>query len=163
MTETPPDGPAGAAGATTSGSGTPVPVDVSRDRRARIRWVVLLAGPVIGISHFMVVYLVAEAGCTGSGPGLRLFDPPVPDIVTLASTAVAALACVVSATWAHRRWRSSGAGEGPGAGGDEGERPADGIGTPDADAPIAFAGFLLSSVFLVMVLFVGVPAPLLAC
>lgn len=163
MTDTPPDGRPDGAGAKTSGSGTPVPVDVSGDKRARIRWVVLLAGPVIGIGHFMVVYLVAEAGCTGGGPGLRLFGPPVPDIVTLASTAVAALACVASAAWAHRRWRSIGADEGHAAGGDDGEQTADRIGTPDADAPIAFAGFLLSSVFLVMVLFVGVPAPLLTC
>lgn len=163
MTGAPPDGRPDGSGATTSGSGTPVPVDVSGDRRARIRWAVLLAGPVIGISHFMVVYLVAEAGCTGSGPGLRLFDPPVPDIVTLASTAVAALACVATATWAHRRWRSIGAGTDRGAAEEGGEQPADGVRTPDADAPIAFAGFLLSSVFLVMVLFVGVPAPLLTC
>ncbi|MDQ4145306.1 MAG: hypothetical protein M3198_16505 [Actinomycetota bacterium] len=37
---------------------------------------------------------MAEAGCTGDGPGLQLFDPPVPTIVTLAAAAVAAVACL---------------------------------------------------------------------
>jgi uncharacterized protein (DUF2267 family) len=43
-----------------------------------------VAGPVIWSVHFMLVYLVVEAGCSGDGPGLRLFDPPVPTVVTLA-------------------------------------------------------------------------------
>ena len=34
--------------------------------------VVFLGGPVIWFSHFMVVYLVAEAGCTGGGGHVTL-------------------------------------------------------------------------------------------
>lgn len=154
--DAPPDEAGADPGALTSPSGTPLAVDVGGDRRARVTWVVLLVGPVIGLVHFMLVYLVAEAGCTGDGPGLRAFDPPVPDIVTLAATAVAALACLGSAAWAHRRWRRSTGGRGPGQlGGAAPQR--------DLDASVAFAGFLLSSLFVVVVLFVGVPTPLLAC
>ena len=88
-----PDDPS-AAGATTGASGTPFAVDLGRDRQARRMWLVLLGGPLLWISHFMFVYLVAEAGCTGDGPGLELFDPPVPRTVTLLATALAAAACI---------------------------------------------------------------------
>lgn len=133
-----------APGSRPSGSGTPVTVDVSQDRKDRIAWLVLLVGPLIGIGHFMLVYLVVEAGCTGGGEGLRLLDPPVPEVATLAATAVAALACLASARWAHRRWRE---------GGDDEERLH--------AEPLAFAGYLLSLLFFVTVLFVGVSAPFL--
>lgn len=95
-------------GGRTGAAGTPVAVDVSRDRLTRIGWVVLLGGPVIWFAHFMVVYLVAEAGCAGGGPGLRAFNPPVPKAVTLAGTAVAAASCLAVAIWAYRGGPSAG-------------------------------------------------------
>ena len=101
-----PDSPGG--GATTAAAGTPYPVDLTRDRRGRTTWIVFLSGPIIWFAHFMVVYLVAEAGCTGDGHGLELFDPPVPRGVTLAATVAAVLACLGVAAWAHRRWRGIG-------------------------------------------------------
>ena len=85
----------------TSPSGTPVPVDITRDLEARTQWVLLLAGPVIWLTHFAVVYLVAEAGCHGDGQGLDLFDPPVPVVVTLVATLLAATACLAVA---YRSW-----------------------------------------------------------
>lgn len=123
------------SGASTSAAGTPYPVDLSRDRRARTTWVVFLAGPVIWFGHFMVVYLVAEAGCTGGGHGLELFDPPVPRVLTLVATAAAVLACLGSAAWAHRRWRG--------------------------DGELAFPGMLLSLLSAVTVLGVGLSAAFL--
>ena len=123
--------------------GTPAPVDVTVDPRARGTITVFLAGPIILIAHFMVVYLVAEAGCTGDGPGLDVFDPPVPTIVTVVATVAAALACCASAVWAYRRWRP---GDSP--------QPGD---LTDRE-PLAFVGFLLSLLALVTVLAVGVPA-----
>ena len=135
----------------TAKEGTPVPVDVSRDIQARDTWLVLLAGPVIWFGHFMLVYLVAEAGCTGDGPGLSMFDPPVPTIVTLAATAVAALACAASAGWAYRRWR---VGRDPDA---TGERARD-IAGEDPGGLLAFIGWLLSLVSIFAVLMVGLPA-----
>lgn len=133
----------------TAAKGTPAAVDVTVDPRTRTTVVVFLAGPVILIVHFLVVYLVVEAGCTGDGPGFDAFDPPVPTIATLVVTAVAALACSASAWWAYRRWRST-----PAAGREE---------LVDRQ-PLAFVGFLMSLLGLVTVLAVGLPALVLeAC
>ena len=140
--------------------GTAVAVDVSRDRRARVTWLVFLAGPVIWFVHFMVVYLAVEAGCTGAGPGLRLFSPPVPTVVTLVATAIAAIACLGLAGWAQLRWRAS-----------KHEPGVDGAGDLSGDledhvhgGSLAFAGSLLSLLSFVAILFVGLPALVLpAC
>ena len=142
-------------GARTGVGGTAYPVDVSADRRVRGTWLVLLAGPVVGLSHFMLVYLVAEAGCTGSGTGLRVFDPPVPEVVTVATTVVAAVACLAVAAIGYRRWRRTedGIGRGDVAGDAE---------SLDRRQALGLAGFLLSSFFFVVVVFVGAPAPFLA-
>lgn len=134
-------------GARTAAEGTPVPVDLARDRQARTVWVVFLAGPVIWFAHFMVVYLVAEAGCTGGGTGLRLLGPPVPAVVTGVATVVAVAACVVSAVWGMRWWRR--------------DRDRAGDGAHDRHelagfASLAFVGALLSWLAVVSVLFVGV-------
>ena len=149
----PPDGGRTAVG------GTPMAVDVSRDRLTRIGWVVFLGGPVIWFAHFMLVYLVAEAGCTGGGPGLRAFNPPVPAAVTLAATAVAAAGCLAFALWAHGRWvaaRHGEAADDPGAlSGRYQER--------DRGGTMAFASLLLALFSFVAVLFVGLPALVLEC
>lgn len=131
------------AGGTTSGKGTPVPVDVSGDPRGRRTIVMLVAGPLIWTTHFLLVYLVAEAGCTGGGPGLRLLNPPVPSIVTLSATVAAACASLAAAGWAYRRWRAA----------------------PDEpDAPVVLAGALMALLGVVTVAFVGLPALVLpAC
>ncbi len=154
--------PAGAPppdGAMTAEDGTPVAVDVSRDRLTRVGWVVFLGGPVIWLTHFMLVYLVAEAGCTGGGPGLRLFNPPVPSAVTLAATAVTATGCLAFAAWGHRRWvaaRHGVAADDPGGlSGPHEER--------DRGGTMAFASVLLSLFSFVAVLFVGLPALVLEC
>ncbi len=146
--DAPRDHPGPEEGAATAGKGTPFAVDVSGDPRAHTTIALFVAGPVIWTAHFMLVYLVVEAGCTGDGPGLNLFDPPVPTVVTLAATAVAALACLASAGWGYRRWRA-----------DKRERPEGrGLEPPDRGGSLAFAGFLLSLLGFVAVLFVGLPA-----
>lgn len=155
-----PDVPSPRAGSTTAVSGTPIAVDLSRDRQARIGLLMLVAGPVIWFAHFMVVYLVAEAGCTGDGPGLSVFDPPVPTIVTLAATAVAAVACLWCAGWGYRRWRASPHQSAAGATDDLSADFEQG----DRDGTLAFAGSLLSLLSLFAVLLVGLPALVLpAC
>jgi hypothetical protein len=151
-------------GATTAGQGTPVAVDVSTSRDTIATMAAFLAGPVLWSVHFMVVYLVVEAGCTGDGGGLDLFDPPVPTVLTLATTVVAALACVGTATWGYRRWRQR-AGDGSDAG-DDGDDGGDGPGAEPADrgGSLAFAGFLMSLLGAVSILLVGLPALVLpAC
>jgi hypothetical protein len=158
-----PDAPSGdpswGEGSTTAVEGTPFAVDVSRGR-ARAIALVLLAGPIIWSVHFMLVYLVAEAGCSGDGPGLELFDPPVPTVVTLAATAVAAIASLLAAAWAHRRWRAGK--QEPAA--DEADDLSGGSEDFQRGGSLAFAGFLLSLLSFVTVLLVGLPALLLpAC
>ena len=140
-------------GSTTSRHGTPMAVDIAAPPRARRALALFVAGPVVWFAHFIVVYVVAEAGCTGGGTGLRLFDPPVPTVVTLVATAVATVACAAIAWWEFQRWQA-------------GRHPmpahhADDV--PESDDPesggaLAFAGFLLAVVSLLSVLFVGLPA-----
>lgn len=143
------DGTAGEATA-AAGEGTPVPVDVSPDPGIRRLIVVLLAGPVLSSIHFLVVYLAVEAGCTGDGAGL--------EAVTLVSTAVAGLACLLSAGWAYRRWRVD-----PGEAGSHAGPDTSSGGLTDR-RPLAFVGFLLSLLGCTLVLFVGLPALVLpAC
>lgn len=133
----------------TASGGTPVPVDVAVDPRARRTLAVLLAGPLVAGVCFAVVYLVTEAGCSGDGPGLDAFDPPVPTVVTLVATAVAALACVATSVWAYRHWRRGH------------ETSADGLVDHE---PLAFVGLLLSLLSLLTVLMLGLPALVLrAC
>jgi hypothetical protein len=156
------DTPDGSAhdGAMTPEHGSPVAVDVSRDRLNRDVWLVFLGGPVLWFSHFVVVYLVAEAGCTGDGPGLRAFNPPVPKGVTLAATAVAAAGCLLFAAWGRRRWRAARQGM------DAADHP-DGLADRDAEqddgGALELASVLLSLFSFVAVLFVGLPAPFLEC
>jgi hypothetical protein len=148
-------------GATTAGQGTPAAVDVSTNRESVATVAVFLAGPVIWSVHFMAVYLIVEAGCTGDGPGLDLFDPPVPTVLTLVTTAVAALACAGTAAWGYRRWRGR-AGDDTNGPGDAGGGP--GAGVADRGGSLAFIGLLLSLLGLVSILLVGLPALVLpAC
>jgi hypothetical protein len=112
-----------------------------------------VSGPVIWSVHFLLVYLVTEAGCSGDGPGLRLFDPPMPKAVTLAVTAAAAAAALGCATWWYRRWQASE--HEPVA--DEAEVAGD-LTDHDRGGTLAFAGFLLSLLSVVTIVFVGLPA-----
>jgi hypothetical protein len=153
------DEPVGTDGGRAAVNGTPVAVDVSHDRLTRIGWVVLLGGPVIWFSHFMLVYLVAEAGCTGGGPGLRGFNPPVPAAVTLAATALAALGCLAFAAWAYRRWLAS-------RDGDAADNPGRLAGPYDEHhrgGTLALTSLLLALFSFVAVLFVGAPALVFEC
>jgi hypothetical protein len=152
--DVPPDESPGGDGSRTAGEGTPFAVDVSRDRWARWPLAMFVSGPIIWSIHFLLVYLVTEAGCSGDGPGLRLFDPPVPKAVTLAATAAAAAAALGCATWWYRRWQASEqklvADEAAGHAGDLTDR--------DRGGTLAFTGFLLSLLSVVTILFVGLPA-----
>jgi len=147
------------AGARTGAEGTPVAVDVSRDRPARMAWVAFLGGPVTWIAHFMLVYLVVEAGCSGDGRGLEALDPPVPATVTLAATAVAALVCLAVAGWSYRRWRA--AIEGGAA--DDATDLSGPLPDRDRGGTMDFAGILLALFSFVAVLFVGLPAFVFEC
>jgi NO-binding membrane sensor protein with MHYT domain len=150
----PPDEVPSGDGSRTGPAGTPFAVDVSRDRRARFALAMFVAGPVIWSVHFLLVYLVTEAGCTGDGPGLTLFDPPMPKAVTLAATAAAAAAALACAGWSWRRWQAGGSV----LAADEAADLAGGLQDRERGGTLAFAGFLLSLLSVVTILFVGLPA-----
>jgi hypothetical protein len=152
--DVPPDEPSSVDGSRTAGEGTPFAVDVSRDRRARWTLAMFVAGPVIWSAHFLLVYLIVDMGCSGDGPGLRMFDPPVPKVVTLAATAAAAAAALACARWSWRRWRASE--HEPAA--DEAADLAGSLQDRDRGGTLAFAGFLLSLLSVVTILLVGLPA-----
>lgn len=131
-------------------------VDLERDRRARSVWWILLAGPAIWLSHFMLVYLVAEVWCALAGVGRQLRDPWVPLVVTSVATGLAAFASALAIFWALRSWRHARAGgsaaEGQGGAGE------------DLRGSVSLAGLLLAALSFVGVLFVGLPALVLpAC
>jgi hypothetical protein len=144
-------------GSMTAPRGTPYPVDVASDRPARMIWAALLAGPAILMLHFTVVYLVAEAGCTGDGHGLDAFDPPVPVIVTVVATALAAIACLAVAAWNYRRWRPSvDAPDRPQA-----TWPFGDVDDHEARGSLAFVGTLLAALSFASVVLIGIAAPFL--
>ena len=132
------------SGDTTAEEGTPVAVDTSIDRWASTAIVVLLAGPVIWICHFLLVYLVAEAGCSGAGAGLRFFDAPVPSVVTVGATAVATLGCLACAWWGYRRYQIGQREDAPHA--------------EELASVLDLVGAALSLLFALSVLMVGLPA-----
>jgi hypothetical protein len=146
----PPEEPRRGEGARTAGQGTPFAVDVSADYRARRALAMFVAAPAIWSLHFLLVYFAVEAGCSGSGPGLRLFDPPVPTVLTLAATALAVLGCLACARWSYRRWRASRQ--------EPDRRDGGEVDRFGQSRSLAFAGFLLSLLGVVAVLFVGLPA-----
>lgn len=146
-------------GRRTGVDGTPVAVDVSRDRLARVTWVVFLGGPVIWFAHFMLVYLVTEAGCSGDGHGFDVFDPPVPAATTLAATAVAAIGCLGFGAWGYRRWQRTR--NGPAA--DDASELSGPLPDRNGGGSLDFAAFLLALFSFVSVLFVGLPALVLEC
>lgn len=151
-----PDRPSPGDGDMTSASGTPVPVKIGGDRRDRRIFAVLLAGPVVWFTHFMLVYLVAEMGCTGDGPGFELFDPPVPVITTIAATVVAVGLCAASATWGLRWWTSSR--RRPDAADDVDDSRSAELDGEQRGGSIAFVGFTLSVFSILAVLFTAAPA-----
>ncbi|MEZ5406528.1 MAG: hypothetical protein R2761_00790 [Acidimicrobiales bacterium] len=97
-------------------------------------WAALLTGPVVWITHFMVVYLTVEAAC-GRAPIVTAGDRSIATVV-LAVTGAAALACAGSVWWAWHRHREH-----------------DGL-----EASLGAAGVLLGLGSLASVLAVGLPA-----
>lgn len=144
-------------GSTTSGHGTPMAVDIAAAPRTRRALALFVAGPVIWFAHFGLVYLVAEAGCTGDGPGLNVFDPPAPRAVTLVATVVAGLACLAVAWWEYRGWRT-----GQRALPEERVDDVAGSGDPQTGGALAFTGLVIALISFMSVLFVGLPALVLA-
>lgn len=125
-----------------------------REEHGGSPWPTVLVGPVIWISHFMLVYLVAEAFCEVGASGPRMLGLPVVSVVTVAATLIAVAVIGVAAV---RAWLRLGP-EGP----DGDEPPVEqrsGMGRlRGRDHPLVFTGLLLDVLSIMAVLFVGVPA-----
>lgn len=79
-------------------------------RSTRRFWAVLLAGPVIWIVHFAVVYLAAETVCTPAvSDRWPALDEGSLECFVVVATVVAALGCAVAAVVAWRATREPGA------------------------------------------------------
>lgn len=103
--------------------------EIPTDRSTIRLWVLLLAGPVLWISHFMAVYLYAEAACVG-GPSHAI----VPVVV------IATIVAAVVTTWTTwLSWRAARRGEGD-------------------EAIMGWAGTLLGALSVLAILMVGLPA-----
>ncbi|MBW3645844.1 MAG: hypothetical protein KY441_10110 [Actinobacteria bacterium] len=113
----------------------------------------LIAGPSIWMTHFFAVYLLAEAWCA-VGVDAKVLSLPLLSAVTLLATALAVVAAAVTTLLAYRRWRRTASTSH--AGDDQSSETEGGH-----DAQIALAGFLLGILFIVAVLFVGMPAVVL--
>lgn len=119
------------------------------ERSSRMIWVLLVAGPVIWFTHFMAVYSLAEAVCAMSPSDQRLLGLQLVSLATLIATALAVFATALYGWFAYRYWRA--------------RRSAgfDWLDGDDLNPGLALAGCLLSALFVVAVLFVGVPAAVL--
>lgn len=121
----------------------------ARTGGSRAVWALFLAGPVIWFGHFMAVYLLAEAACAAGGLDTDLLGLSALSLVTLLVTVAAAVAALVLAGVAHRRWRA------------RTDDPADWLAGDDRNAGLALAGSILGVMFVVAILFVGLPAAFL--
>lgn len=145
---------------TTSSSAEREP-SASASHEERRRFLTLaalfLSGPVIWISYFMAVYLLGEVVCVAE-VDRRLLGLPLLSSLTLMATFVALGVTAITTRWAHRRWQASGVGWraskaevlGVNEGGEQ-------------EGHLALAGWLLGVLFAVAILFVGLPAAVLAC
>ncbi len=137
----------------TAGDGNVEPT-AAASPEARRRFLTLaglfLAGPSIWMAHFFAVYLVAEVLCA-VGVDAEVLSLPLLSAATLLVTALAVVAAAVTTVLAYRRWRRTVSASH--VADDQSSETQGGH-----DAQIALAGFLLGILFIVAILFVGMPA-----
>ncbi len=142
----------------TGGDEPDASADPRSQRRFRTMAVLLLAGPVIWSTHFMVVYLQAEAVCDSRAADDEVLGVAVASAVTIVATVVALVASLAFTRGAWQRWRRGGGGwnEVP---------PARRTGpAAEPETPLALVGVMLGVVFSLAIAFTGLPAVVLtAC
>lgn len=128
-------------------------VELPEAPSSRMIWVLFLAGPTVWFLHFMAVYLVVEAVCTGGRAERALWGLPLVSTFTLLATVGAVVVIVGFAVAAYRRWRDI---EGV-VPHQKDEREEEAV-ARGHDRALAFAGFALGLLFILGVLFTGLPA-----
>jgi hypothetical protein len=120
-------------------------------RRLGSPWAVILAGPVVGLTYFWLVYLLAEASCARD---VEWLGTATLRAAILAATA-ASIAVLAWYAWRARRlWNSADPHE-VGAGG-----VGDGVGTEDRRQNRRFllvTGLMLLAMFALFALFMAAP------
>ena len=119
------------------------------DQHDRLAWVLFLAGPVLWFTHFMAVYLLAEAVCAAGGSDTRWLGLRPVSIATLVATALAVLATGLLAGRAFGQWRQ------------RRDPSSDWLAGDDLNPGLLLGGALLGVLFVVAILFVGLPAAFL--
>lgn len=129
-------------------------VELPEGPSSRSIWVLFLAGPTVWFLHFMAVYLVVEAVCTGGRPDRELLGLPLVSTFTLLATVAAVPVIAGFAVAAYRRWRDLERT----VSGQSDDREEEETVARGHDRALAFAGFALGLLFILGVLFTGLPA-----
>lgn len=108
---------------------------------SRPTWIALLAGPSIWFGHFMGVYLLAEAACAADSTGPQVLGLSLLSFSILAATALAVGVVLIAVvrTISYRRQQTGG--DGP----------------TTATRNLLWLGLLLDGLFIIAILFTGLP------
>jgi hypothetical protein len=123
-----------------------------QEANSRVFWAQLLAGPVLWSIHFLVSYLLVEAICT-AGWNFNILGFPGLSVLVLVFTALALIVTVSFAFKSYRLWR--------GVTQDRSLRDQFRETSSWSEGPLEFgylSGLLLSALFGLTILAVGVPA-----
>lgn len=123
-----------------------------QETKSSMLWVQLLAGPVLWSVHFLLSYMLVETYCQ-AGWNFRLLGLHGLSFLVIVFTVLAVLATALFALKSYRGWRSFHT--------DRSLRDQFRESAPWFEGPVDFfyfSGFLLSILFGVVILFVGLPA-----
>jgi heme/copper-type cytochrome/quinol oxidase subunit 2 len=128
-------------------------VPARSENGSRMIWIQLLAGPVIWSVHFILVYMLTEAICRVAGQGFRLAGIHGLTLIVIVLTVLALVATVLFAVRSYRSWRGLSRNHRLK---DELQESSNWFVGPEEF--MYFSGFLLSVLFAVTILMVGIPA-----
>ncbi len=125
---------------------------VPRKEKSWILWVQLLAGPILWSLHFIVGYLLIEASCR-AGWNFQILGMNGLSFIVIALTIIAVVGVILFGVTSYRGWRSTSTGTNLWDQFRDTSRWSD-----DPTEFVYFSGFLLSVLFAVTIVMVGLPA-----
>ena len=126
-------------------------VSPGQDTNARALWVQLLAGPILWSVHFLVSYMLVEAACQ-AGWNFTMLGMNGLSFLVIVLTALAVLGTALFAVKSYRGWRTI-------HGGRLRDQVREGSGWFEGPVDFMyFSGLLLSVLFAIVILMVGLPA-----
>ena len=115
-------------------------------------WVQLLAGPLLWSIHFLIGYLMIEASCR-AGWNFQILGMNGLSFMVIALTVLAVLGAILFGVTSYRGWRSANTGRSL-----RGQLRDTSRWSDDPAEFVYFSGFLLSVLFAVTIVMVGLPA-----